>query len=170
MSALLSRQCTRSTTRLGYTSVCVPRRYAVRLPPRLKVEEEDIKESFLKGSGPGGQKINKTASAVQLTHIPSGLVVKCQATRSRIQNRELARRLLADRVEEQEKGEESRTALKAQLKSKKKASKTKKARRKYRKLESEQHDHQGLEDAIDADKDDPASMSRMGKSDGSKPS
>ena len=127
----------------------ITRSLSVRLPPRIKINEEDIKESFLKGSGPGGQKINKTSSAVQLTHLPSGLVVKCQATRSRAQNRELARRLLADRVEEQEKGDQSRTALKAQIKSKKKASKTKKARRKYRKLNAMQDEEENTADDME---------------------
>ena len=105
------------------------------LPPRQVIAETDLLESFLKGSGPGGQKINKTSSAVQLKHIPTGLVVKSQATRSRDQNRKIARRLLADRLEEIEKGNESRTALKAEEAKKKKASATKKTRRKYKRLD-----------------------------------
>ncbi|KAL8802899.1 MAG: hypothetical protein Q9182_003515 [Xanthomendoza sp. 2 TL-2023] len=108
---------------------------AAQLPPRIVISEDDVEESFLKGSGPGGQKINKTSSAVQLKHIPTGMVVKSQATRSRSQNRSIARRLLADKLEDAEKGTESRTALKSEVKRKKKASKAKKARRKYRALE-----------------------------------
>lgn len=104
------------------------------LPPRPIIVEGDITEAFLKGTGPGGQKINKTSSAVQLKHLPTGLVVKCQETRSRTQNRKIARRILAERIEDLEKGDQSRTALKAERASKKKASKNKKARRKYRKL------------------------------------
>ena len=96
------------------------------------MKEDDIEEAFLKGSGPGGQKINKTSSAVQLKHVPTGMVIKSQATRSRSQNRKIARRLLAEKLEEAEKGPESRTALKADMKRKKKASKMKKARRKYK--------------------------------------
>lgn len=64
------------------------------------------------------------------------MVVKSQATRSRSQNRAIARRLLADKLEDAEKGSESRTALKSEIKRKKKASKAKKARRKYRALGS----------------------------------
>ncbi|KAL8952575.1 MAG: hypothetical protein Q9222_001529 [Ikaeria aurantiellina] len=105
---------------------------ATQLPPRLVISEDDIEESFLKGSGPGGQKINKTSSAVQLKHIPTGMVVKSQATRSRSQNRSIARRLLSDKLEDLQKGPESRTAVKAEIKRKKKASKAKKARRKHR--------------------------------------
>ncbi|KAJ5887645.1 peptide chain release factor-like protein [Penicillium taxi] len=105
------------------------------LPPRLKIDDADVSISYVKGTGPGGQKINKTSSAVQITHAPSGLVVKCQATRSQAQNRKIARSLLADRVEHMEKGDESRVSLKAKAAQKKKASKMKKSRRKYRALE-----------------------------------
>ena len=99
----------------------------------MKIPESDIEESFLKGTGPGGQKINKTNSAVQLKHIPSGIVVNCQHTRSRAQNRTIARLRLADKLDEIENGDQSRKALKAADKAKKKAYKAKKAARKYRK-------------------------------------
>ena len=107
------------------------------LPPRRVLDEEEITESFLKGSGPGGQKINKTSSAVQLKHVPTGLVVKCQETRSREQNRQLARRTLAERLDEREKGQDSRTAIKARKAAAKKASASKKSKRKYRRLEEQ---------------------------------
>ncbi|KAH0409891.1 hypothetical protein KCU90_g20399, partial [Aureobasidium melanogenum] len=105
------------------------------LPPRPTILESDITEAFLKGTGPGGQKINKTSSAVQLKHLPTGLVIKCQETRSRSQNRKIARRILAERVELLVMGDQSRAALKSEKEKKKKASKNKKARRKYRKLD-----------------------------------
>ncbi|CAD6572485.1 MAG: hypothetical protein ASARMPREDX12_005244 [Alectoria sarmentosa] len=105
---------------------------AAQMPPRLVLKEEDIEEAFLKGSGPGGQKINKTSSAVQLKHVPTGTTIKSQATRSRSQNRKIARSLLAEKIEAAEKGPDSRTALIAAIKSKKKASKSKKARRKHK--------------------------------------
>ena len=78
---------------------------------------------------------NKTSSAVQLKHLPTGMVIKSQATRSRSQNRKIARTLLAERLEFIEKGSESRVAIKGEVKRKKKASKDKKARRKYRALD-----------------------------------
>ncbi|KAL2871332.1 peptide chain release factor family protein [Aspergillus lucknowensis] len=106
------------------------------LPPRLKLSNADITTSYLKGTGPGGQKINKTNSAVQLIHKPTGIVVKSQATRSRSQNEKIARQLLADKVEQLLKGDESRVTLKAERKRKKKASRVKKSRRKYRELEA----------------------------------
>ncbi|KAK1760477.1 peptidyl-tRNA hydrolase [Echria macrotheca] len=112
------------------------------LPPRPKPPPEgEIEEFFIKGTGPGGQKINKTNSAVQLRHIPTGIVVKCQATRSREQNRKTARELLAARLDELQNGNESRTAIVGTIKQKRYASAVKKARRKYRKLEEARTDN-----------------------------
>ncbi|ORY17975.1 RF-1 domain-domain-containing protein [Clohesyomyces aquaticus] len=118
-----------------------------QLPPRRAIHDSDIEENFLKGSGPGGQKINKTSSAVQLKHLATGIVIKCQETRSRTQNRKIARRILAERIEELELGDQSRTAVKARLKSKKKASADKKKKRKYRALEAAKDG--GEEDEVD---------------------
>ena len=65
----------------------------------LGITKEDLRESFIRGSGKGGQKINKTSSCVCLKHLPSGIVVKCQADRSRELNRFLARRELVEALE-----------------------------------------------------------------------
>ncbi len=62
------------------------------------VREEDLEEHFVLGSGSGGQKVNKTSSAVSLRHAPSGLVVKVQASRSREVNRWMARRAITERL------------------------------------------------------------------------
>jgi len=70
----------------------------------LGVSENDFEESFVRSSGPGGQKVNKTSSCVHLVHIPTGLSVKCQRERSQTLNRHLARRLLLDKIELQQKG------------------------------------------------------------------
>ena len=66
---------------------------------KLGVSESDLKETFIRSSGPGGQKVNKTSSCVFLVHLPTGLSVKCQQERSQTLNRFLARRLLLDRIE-----------------------------------------------------------------------
>ncbi|KAL7625656.1 hypothetical protein AAE478_004876 [Parahypoxylon ruwenzoriense] len=128
------------------------------LPPRPKPPpEEEIEEAFLKGSGPGGQKINKTNSAVQLKHLPTGIVVKSQATRSRSQNRTIARQLLADRLDQLARGDQSRAAVVGEVRRKRKASSAKKSRRKYRKLDGEkQPGTAGLRDEGDeaADRED----------------
>ncbi|KAH7166053.1 RF-1 domain-containing protein [Dactylonectria macrodidyma] len=111
---------------------------AKSLPPRPKPPpESEIEEFYVKGSGPGGQKINKTNSAVQLRHTPTGIVIKSQATRSRDQNRKHARELLAQYIDDYQNGDQSRSAIVGHIKQKKVASASKKSRRKYKKLEEE---------------------------------
>ena len=70
----------------------------------LGVREVDIEESFVRSGGHGGQNVNKTSTCVMLLHRPTGLQVKCQATRQQGLNRFLARRLLLDKIEERQKG------------------------------------------------------------------
>ena len=70
--------------------------------------EDDLDERFILGSGSGGQKVNKTSSAVQLIHRPTSTIVKTQATRSREINRWLARRKLVETILEKIHGEESK--------------------------------------------------------------
>jgi len=65
----------------------------------LGVSEADLKESFVRSGGHGGQNVNKTATCVMLVHEPTGLQVKCQATRQQGMNRFIARRLLLDKLE-----------------------------------------------------------------------
>lgn len=106
-----------------------------KLPPRPKwlIKEEEIEENFIKGGrGPGGQKINKTNSKVQLTHKPTGIVVTCQATRSQEQNRKKAREILALKLDDLYNPETSRNTVVAERAQKVKQSKTKKSNRKYR--------------------------------------
>lgn len=149
----------------AFSTTRAPR--AKQLPPRRPILDAEIEENFLKGSGPGGQKINKTSSAVQLKHLPTGVVVKCQETRSRSQNRKIARRILGERLEELELGDEARTAVKARERSRKKASADRKKRRKYRGLAAAKGDEEtpqmrgdGVEDrephAVDMAGEDPA--------------
>ena len=66
----------------------------------LGVREVDLEETFVRSGGHGGQNVNKTSTCVMLLHRPSGLQVKCQATRQQGLNRFLARRLLLDKIEE----------------------------------------------------------------------
>ena len=70
----------------------------------LGVAETDLEETFIRSSGPGGQKVNKSSSCVYLRHLPTGLSVKCQKERSQSLNRFWARRLLLDKIEIQQKG------------------------------------------------------------------
>jgi len=77
---------------------------------RLGINESDIIERFVRSSGAGGQKVNKTSTCVYLKHIPSGIEVKCQKERSQALNRFLARRILADKIEQIQLGKKSEEA------------------------------------------------------------
>jgi protein subunit release factor B len=66
---------------------------------KLGIRDEDLTESFIRGTGPGGQKINKTASTVVLRHEPTGAKVRCKRERSQSANRYWARAELCDQLE-----------------------------------------------------------------------
>lgn len=100
----------------------------------LTLDERHLAEKFIRGSGPGGQAINKLSTKVQLTHIPTGTKVTCQETRSRDRNRELARRRMSAVLEKLVRGEGggSRIDREREKERKKKANKKKKQKRRLR--------------------------------------
>jgi protein subunit release factor B len=107
---------------------------------RLGVKEGDLEESFIRSSGPGGQKVNKTSTCVFIRHLPTGLSVKCQRERSQSINRFLARRLLLDKIERMQSGiiDEEKKRIEKIRRQKRKRSK----RAKEKMLEEKHHDAQ----------------------------
>jgi len=82
----------------------------------ILIKDEDLEVDFFRSSGPGGQNVNKTSSAVRLTHKPTGIVVSTQSERSQHQNRELAMKLLRGKLLTLQQSE--RSELNSELKGK----------------------------------------------------
>lgn len=80
----------------------------------LGLREADMEEKFIHSSGPGGQRVNKTASCVYLKHLPTGLEVKMQMERQQRLNRYYARKRMCELLEERTLGSKSPAALKAE--------------------------------------------------------
>ncbi|MCI5052675.1 MAG: peptide chain release factor-like protein [Simkaniaceae bacterium] len=80
---------------------------------RLGIHEDDLEESFVLGSGAGGQKVNKTHNVAVLKHLPTKTVVRCGRERSRETNRWLARRMLCEQIAKA-RGEATKKDLKAE--------------------------------------------------------
>lgn len=119
------------------------------LPKRLKlngkppkpmwlIKEDEIEEKFVKGGGPGGQKVNKTSNKVQLRHLPTGLVVLCHLHRLQQRNRDAARENLAMQLEAMQSPDFNRLMFVQKVALDTKRNREKRLAQKARKLEQKQ--------------------------------
>ena len=96
----------------------------------LNIHEKDIKESFVRSGGKGGQHVNKTSTCVYLKHIPTGIEVKCQEERSQSLNRYKARVILVKKIDQLVKGKESEEIQKIEKIRRQKRKRSKRAKEK----------------------------------------
>ena len=104
---------------------------------KLGIRHQDLEERFVRAGGPGGQNVNKVSTCVVLVHRPSGLSVRCQEERSQGLNRFLARRRLADKMEEKLLGAASRHRQEIEKIRRQKRKRSKRAKEKM--LEGKHH-------------------------------
>jgi peptide chain release factor len=121
---------------------------------KLGIKEKDLYEKFIKGSGKGGQKINKTASCVYLKHIPSGIEVKCQSSRLRPENRFFARRIIISKIEVIQLRQESEkqkkiNKIKKQKKKRSKRAKVKMLKNKKKRAEKKKFRSKKIEPGLE---------------------
>ena len=111
--------------------------FPVKLPPpflskaaALNIFPQDVTEKFIRGSGHGGQKVNKTSSCVVVKHLPTGIEVRCQKHREQSSNRISAYKLLILKIEEKVRGAQSEKQQKIFKLKKQKQRRSKRAKEK----------------------------------------
>ncbi len=120
---------------------------------RLGIRESDLKESFIRSGGPGGQNVNKVSTRVVLKYVPTGLVVRCQQDRSQAMNRYWARRILIDRIESQIHGRESEEARRIAKIKRQKRKRSKRAKNKILKAKHAHGEKKQLRRRVDGEND-----------------
>jgi len=118
---------------------------------RMGISEDDLRETFVRSSGPGGQNVNKTSTCVYLVHLPTGLSVKCQQDRSQTVNRLLARRLLLDRIERLKTGQISAEKARIEKIRRQKRRRSQRAQEKILELKHRQSEKKKLREKIGKD-------------------
>lgn len=106
----------------------------------LGIKEADLEEKFIRSSGKGGQKVNKSSTCVYLKHKPTGIALKCQKERSQALNRFLARRILVNKIESLvlgRKAEEQGKIEKIRRQKRKRSKRAKEKMLRYKKMRSE---------------------------------
>ncbi len=106
----------------------------------LGIKEGDLEEKFIRSSGKGGQKVNKSSTCVYLKHRPTGIEVKCQKERSQGLNRFLARRILVNKIESiilGKKAEAERKIEKIRRQKRKRSRRAKEKMLRYKRMRSE---------------------------------
>lgn len=104
----------------------------------LDIKPEDVTESFIRSGGNGGQNVNKVATCVQLKHLPTGIEVKCQQSRTQGMNRYYARKILADKIETIKLGAASAERQQAEKVRRQKRKRSKRAKEKVLEAKSRQ--------------------------------
>ncbi|KAJ9590437.1 hypothetical protein L9F63_016524 [Diploptera punctata] len=108
-----------------------------------KLNEDDLDEQFVRGSGPGGQAVNKTNNCVVLQHKPTGIVVKCHHSRLQDENRKLAREMLITKLDNLLNGKLSIDEQKKAIQEKKSNEKARR-QRKLRELKAKWKENEGI--------------------------
>jgi len=119
----------------------------IEIPGKLKIPDNELRFTFSRSSGPGGQNVNKTATCVYLKHLPTGIEVKCQQERSQALNRFLARRILAEKIEtliEGRKSEEMQRIAKIKRQKRKRSKRAKEKMLGEKKIRAEKKKSRGF--------------------------
>ncbi|XP_077513028.1 mitochondrial translation release factor in rescue [Amblyomma americanum] len=116
--ASLRVRCPNTAAATSFVSIsrCVHRIDRSKVPV---LNEEDLVEQFVHGSGPGGQAVNKLSNCVVLCHTPTGIVVRCHESRLLHENRKMARKMLLEKLDEHLNGDMSVAAQKLRMKKEK---------------------------------------------------
>ncbi|XP_061166506.1 mitochondrial translation release factor in rescue-like [Saccostrea echinata] len=117
------------------------------------IVETDLEEDIVKGSGPGGQSVNKTSNCVVLKHLPTGITVKCHETRSLAKNKEIAREKMREKLDDFINGENSYSAQVIREKRYKKLKAKQKSRKKYQLLKNEKNASDSKTEIMNSDAD-----------------